>query len=59
MIYAIYVIVINMTEKITSIRCRESTRDKIASFGNANQSMEDVLIMLIHNYEKSIKKNIK
>ena len=47
-------IVINMTEKITSIRCKASTRDKIASFGNANQSMEDVLQMLIQTYEESI-----
>lgn len=52
-IYAIYVIVINMTDKITSIRCRESTRNKIASFGNVNQSMEDVLQMLIQNYEEN------
>lgn len=55
-IYAIYGIVINMTDKITSIRVRESTRDKIASFGNVNQSMEDVLLMLIQTYEESITK---
>ena len=46
-------IVINMTDKITTIRVRESTRDKIASLGNVNQSMEDVLQMLIQNYESS------
>ena len=45
-----------MTDKITSIRVRESTRDKIASFGNVNQSMEDVLLMLIQTYEDSITK---
>lgn len=46
-----------MNEKITSIRVRESTRAKIASLGTADDSMEDIVLMLIQCYEESITGN--
>lgn len=43
-----------MSEKITSIRIRQSTKDKLASVGNTGESFEDVIKMLLHNYDESI-----
>lgn len=49
----------NMTRKITSMQISEETLDKLHDLKNRGDSYEDVILMLLQNYERSINENIK
>ncbi|MEE1227162.1 MAG: hypothetical protein UHM08_08695 [Bacteroidales bacterium] len=43
-----------MTAKITTIKLKSETRDVLASVGSKGQTYDDVIRMLLHNYDESI-----
>ena len=44
-----------MTKKITSMQISEETLDKLYDLKCRGDTYEDVILMLLQNYEKSIK----
>lgn len=43
-----------MTDKITSIRVRQSTRDALGAIGERGESMEDIIRRLLQSYDERI-----
>ena len=43
-----------MTDKVTTIRIHQSTKKILESYGNYGDSHEDIIKMLLRNYEGSI-----
>ena len=49
-----------MTVKITSIKLKPETRDVLASVGSKGDTYDDIIRMLLHNYDENITfENIK
>ena len=44
-----------MTDKVTSIRIHQSTKELLEAHGNYGDSHEDIIKKLLHYYENSIK----
>ena len=43
-----------MTDKVTSIRIHQSTKEILESHGNYGDSHEDIIKMLLQHYDSSI-----
>ena len=44
----------NMTDKLTSMQIHESTIEVLHNLKNRGDSYEDVIRLLLHNYDESI-----
>ncbi len=44
----------NMTVKITTIKLKPETRDVLASVGSKGQTYDEIIRMLLQNYDESI-----
>lgn len=44
----------NMAKKITSIKLQMETRDVLASIGSKGDTYDDIIRMLLQNYDESI-----